>query len=358
MVVLDRPVFILYDGIINDFNQIFEALQKLHSAMDAAKISDKNVVVVAHGFSDMVLGDLHANWNYPKSAMKVFPLLTPERAILNWRSNFLYDLQAYTGTPVFNSADRPVIDMIPEAILQSNRVKKFESSRFKSMIFAEEDDSAIQIRVDELREQKKNPESEYELNDLNVRIGKLTSGIVRLNIFGASSGETRERKDRAEDAWMAIKGAIKFGAVPGGGYVLVRLAAFLQTTADKIPASARRHAVRILGEALLEPVRLLYHNYGYNIEFVQDQIIQMLRQEDSTFDILEESWVPKEDLLDSLPAVVEALRNSISIASLLGTLGGVVAFKRDFTTDKEEERMVRQFETSIGERGSLNASAD
>lgn len=355
MVVLNSPVFILFDGVINDMNQIFDALQKLNGAMDNAKVQDRNVVIVSHGFSDMALGDLHTNWNHPKASMKVFPLVTPEKAIMNWRTNFLYDLQAYTGTTVFNPVDKPVVDMNPDALIASSRVKQFECSRFKAMVFAQEDTDAIQIRVDELKEQRNNPESDYELNDLNVRIGKLTSGIVRLSIFGPSAGETREKRDRAEDAWMAIKGAIKLGAVPGGGYVLVRLAAHLQATASLIHTpSARRYAIEILGEAFIKPVRLLYKNYGYNDLDIDRHIGEMLRLDDQTFDISEEKWVPKFDLLDSMPAVSEAIRNSISIASMLGTLGGIVAFKRDYQTDKDEERLVRQFESAIGERGSLS----
>jgi chaperonin GroEL len=358
MVGLKDPIFLLYDGVINDFSQIFDALQKLHREMSELKIKDQNVVIVSHGFSDQVLGDLHANWNHPKAAMKVFPLQSPEKAIMNWKTNFLYDLQAYTGTQVFNPVDKPLIDLNGKSLVEQSRVKAFECSRFKAMIFAKDDAAAVDIRVEELTEQKKNPESDYELNDLNVRIGKLTSGIVRLNIYGPIAGETREKRDRAEDAWMALKGAIKHGAVPGGGYVLVRLAAYLQTTADKMESSARKHAVGILGEALLAPVRLLYRNYGYNEEDTEKHLLLMLKNDEQTFDIPEEKWVNKTDLLDSLPAVSEAIRNSIAISSLLGTMGGIVAFQRDFQTDKEEERLVRQFEAAIGERGSVNGVSD
>jgi chaperonin GroEL len=353
MVVLDNPIFILYDGVINDFGQIFDGLSKLNATLEASGRPDRNVVVVAHGFGEMVLGDLHHNWNHPKAPLKVYPMLTPEKAIANWRTQFLYDLQAYTGATVFNPVDRPVIDIIPESVIESNRATRVEISRFKSMVFAKEDVDAVSIRVDELKFQKNAPESEYELNDLNVRIGKLTSGIVRLEIFGPSSGETREKRDRAEDAWMALKGATKYGAVPGGGYVLVRLAAALQLQVDKIPPSAKKYAYQILAEALLEPVKLLYKNYGFNDEETTEQIFKMLNNDDQAYDILEEMWVPKEQLLDSVPAVSEAIRNSISIASLLGTLGGIVAFKRDYDSDKEEERLIRNFEASIGERGSL-----
>ena len=356
MVVQKSPVFILYDGVVSDYMQVFEALQKMHHGFEALKTpkEERNVVLVAHGFGESVLGDLSIGWTHPQVLVKVFPLVTPTRAIQNWQSNFLYDLQAYVGTPVFNPIDRPVIDLDAQELIKQSRATAFECSRFKSMIFAKQDMDAVSIRVDELKLQKEKPESEFELNDLNVRIGKLTSGIVRLNIHGPSAGETREKRDRADDAWMAVKGAVKYGAVPGGGYVLVRLAAFLQATADKIQKGPRKFAVEILGEALLEPVRLLYSNYGYNDEDIDLQISKMLANEDQTFDIPEEMWVPKMDLLDSLPAVAEAIRNSVSISSLLGTLGGIVAFKRDSQTDKDEEQFVRNFEAATGERGSIN----
>lgn len=356
MVVQENPVFVLYDGVINDFMQIFDAMQKMHAEMAKQKVTNMNVVLVAHGFSDSVLGDLHVNWNHPKAPLKVFPLATPAKAIRNWQTMFLYDLQAYTGTKVFDPIGNPLVDMNAANLISSNRVKRFECSRFKAMVFADEDEASVQIRVDELKEHQKSPESDFELNDLNVRIGKLTSGIVRLNIYGPSAGETREKRDRAEDAWMAIKGAMKHGAVPGGGYVLVRLSGFLQLRADAMKLGARRHAVEILGLALLEPVRMLYSNYGYSIDQINAQLLEMLRREDETFDISEEAWIPRENLLDSLPAVAEAIRNSVSISSLLGTMGGIVAFKRDWHTDKEEEKLVRNFENAIGERGSVHGN--
>lgn len=353
MIVMDKPIFILYDGILNDMSQVFEPLTRLNEYFNLNRIESKSVVIAAHGFSEIVLGDLHTNWNHPQATIKMYPMLTPERAIQNWRTNFLYDLQAYTGTPVFNPVDRPIADLNPQAIVENNRVTRFEASRYKTMIFANEDAEAIGIRVDELKLQREAPESEYELNDLNIRIGKLTSGIVRLVISGPSAGETREKRDRADDAWMAIKGAINHGAVPGGGYVLVRLAADLTVLASKLPHNTTRHALEIMAQAMLAPVETLYKNYGYNDEEISLQLTSILNNDDQVFDVSEQEWVDKHSLLDSLPAVSEALRNSISIASLLGTVGGIVAFKRDADSDKEEERLVRNFETAIGERGSL-----
>ena len=84
------------------------------------------------------------------------------------------------------------------------------------------------------------------------------------------------------------------------------------------------------------------------MEWPESQLGELLRREDETFDVAEQSWVPKFDLLDSVPSVFEAIRNSLSIASLLGTIGGIVAFGRDAECDLEEEKFVRRFEAGAG----------
>ncbi len=345
MVGLEHPVFVLYDGVINDISQIFEGLQKISFYFDETASAYKNIVVVAHGFSDMFLADMHTNWNTDKM-IKIFPLLTPQNAILNWRTQFLYDLQAYTGAPVFNPLDRPFSDVNPKSLVDTNLVTNFEAGRFRTSIISKEDEFLISERINELKLQLEKPESEYEANDLRVRIGKLSSGIARLVILAPSQGETRERRDRAEDAWMAIRGAIKTGACPAGGYVLVRLAASLAVAADSLTGS-RQIAAEILSLALLEPVHVLYKNYGYTDLETEVQRNELLLRDDETFDISEQKWVPKFDLLDSVPAVSEAIESSISIASLLGTLGGIISFSRDQDTDKYEERLMRDFNKAI-----------
>jgi chaperonin GroEL len=304
---------------------------------------------LAHGFSESVVAELFNNWNHPATLVKVMPLITPEKGIMNWRTQFLYDMQAYTGASVFNPLDKPLIDADIEQICKNSRVKSFECGRFTSNVMADEDQSAIDIRVDELKSTK--PESQLEELDIKLRIGKLTSGIAKLDIYGSSAIETREKRDRAEDAWMAIRGTIKHGACPGGGYVLLKLSGALLASVDRLTISdAGKVAINILGHALLRPVEVLYENYGWNQASIKKHLHEMLQNDTEVFDILKEQWVPKDQLLDSVPAVVEAIRNAISIASLLGTIGGLIAFERDTETDRAEEDYVRRFEASIGER--------
>lgn len=345
MVGLENPIFVLFDGVINDTMQIYAGLTKLSEYFDEHKSPYKNIVVVAHGFSDLFIADMHANWNTPNT-VNIFPLLTPQTAIMNGRTQFLYDLQAYTGAPVFNPLDKPFSDVDAAKLVENNLVTNFEAGRFRTSVISKEDEMLISDRVTELKFQLEKPESEYEANDLKVRIGKLTSGIARLYIYAPSQGDTREKRDRAEDAWMAIRGAIKSGACPGGGYVLLRLSADLFTLANSY-IGPMAIACDILAEALLMPFEILYRNYGYNEEEIVAHRAEMLLNDDSTFDIQEQKWVPRFDLLDSIPAVAEAIESSISIASLLGTLGGIISFNRDSQTDETEQRLASEFNKAI-----------
>lgn len=356
MVVMDQPIFLLYDGFVTDTMQVLNGLNKLAAHFESFKKSSgrkKNIVLCAHGFAEQVLGDFHINWNDHRSTIAVYPLLTPETAVHNSRTNFLYDIQAYVGVPVFNPVDKPIDDIDVASIEKNCRATYFESSRFKSSVQAKEDPAAIDIRVEELKEALKKPESQYDALDLQTRIGKLTSGIARLTVAGPSSAETREKRDRAEDAWMAIRGAIKHGACPGGGYVLTRISAELISMTKAAKSEAQRYSMIILAEALQRPVEVLYRNYGHTDEEIKAQVAALLRDDSVTYDVAEGKWVAKDKLLDSLPAVSEAIRNSISIASLLGTLGGIVSFKRDRDEDAKEADFIRRFEAAIGERGSV-----
>ena len=56
------------------------------------------------------------------------------------------------------------------------------------------------------------------------------------------------------------------------------------------------------------------------------------------YDFAAHRWVGafEAGVLDSTPAVLEAVRNSLSIASILGTLGGVVVFPRDHAFERRQ----------------------
>merc|ERR1711994_765442 len=84
------------------------------------------------------------------------------------------------------------------------------------------DESSVGRRVDQIRDQIEDTNSEYEKEKLQERMARLASGVAVLKIGGSSELEMNEKKDRVNDALCATRAAIEEGIVPGGGTALLR----------------------------------------------------------------------------------------------------------------------------------------
>jgi len=258
--------------------------------------------------------------------------------VLNSQTQFLHDVAAFTGAKVFNPIARPIQSATFEDLI-AGKSKAFEATRYRSNILGAPDEESVGMRVAELEALKANPESVYDRMEIESRIGKLTCGVAKVKVIGPSQSEIRERKDRAEDAWCAVRAAIKHGTLPGGGWTLVQLSDVLHRMSEDAAAhgnSARALATQILSHAFLAPIEVLYSNAGFNAEEIEAQVHEMRMEPGKTYNLQEGKWVGLDEVIDSAPAVMEAIRNSISIATLMGTLGGVVVFARDRETDQSD----------------------
>lgn len=339
---MDAPVFLLYHGRITEIQSLVFILESIGRAWQTDQFPH-NVVVVATGFSESVLGHLAVNFA-AADTINVFPLLVPQSPLPSGQLNFLEDISAVTGAKILDSLSLPLDQAELEHL--GRGCTQFEASRFRSTIIGKSNEDEVILRVDELKHQAMNAASELDRIILQERVGKLTGGIAKLKVIGSSNGELKEKRDRAEDAVCAVRGAIKNGCLPGGGWTLLRVMNELKKTPDYIVDS-------VLLPSLFEPVRRLLSNCGLDEEEGQAILLPIIKNIDSNgpvlvYDALENVHVdPVEGgVLDALPAVLEALRNSISNASLLGTLGGTVVFKRDLEVERNEAANASSFERS------------
>lgn len=332
-VYLEKPLYLLFDGHAKEPNNLIFPLQEINAIYESnPEFYSRNVVLIAHSFSKSVLEWLA--FNFANAPMKVFPLKTQQNVINNSQSHFLHDVAAFTGAKVFNSVTNPINKASREDLL-SGKSLAFEAGRYRSTIIGVPDQTSVELRIDELKAQLVNPEAVYERQDLEIRIAKLTCGIAKVKVIGPSQVEIRERKDRAEDAWCAIRSAAKSGALPGGCWTLIQLAKDLEKETS--------HAAEVLRKAFMEPVHVLYKNAGYNQEFIDGVVAKIKLNPSETFNLQDDTWVKNDAILDSMPAVQEAIRNSISIATLLGTLGGIIVFKRDSEMDSLDSKDLRTY---------------
>jgi len=338
---LEKPLFLLYDGHINDLLMFMPLLDGLGKKYVEEGNSDyKNLVIVCHGFSENVLTQLAFNFSNPNT-LNVLPLITPMAQFLNSQTHFLHDLAAFTGAKVFGLREQ-----IGNATLEDlgRGMESFEAYRFRSTVIGDPDPMNVEVRAEELKTMMKNAESAAEKIMLEERLGKITNGIAKLTIFGGSNGELKEAHDRCEDAVCAVRSAIIHGAVPGGCRLAIDMVMKLSSEfPEGDPAS------EVLIKALLALPHKLLDNAGYHKEEINDIMARLIEDRESVYDVENQVFGKAEELglLDAAKAVSESLSNAVSIASVLGTMGGIVAYPRDDAFERSEARADAEYGRAV-----------
>ncbi len=339
LVSMEKPVFLLYHGRITEIQTLVPLMERVGHEWNMSKFkTPHNVVVVATGFSESVLANLAANFARPDT-INVFPLLVPMSSQANGQMQFLQDVAAVTGATILDPLNAPIenadIDVLGPG------VDLFESSRFRSSIIGQADEGLVLARIEEIALALQSPESELDAIILRERKAKIAGGIAKLKVIGASNGELKEKRDRAEDAVCAVRGAIKHGCLPGGAWTLLKLCNVMPH--DPIIDN-------VLRTAFIEPFNRLLQNCGITdaaeAQAVLGPILEGIRDGKTVvYDFLEQTHGDafETGILDSTPAVREAIRTSVSIASQLGTMGGIVVFGRDKQLERDEAKATAAF---------------
>lgn len=334
---LEKPLYLLYDGNVNDlisFHSIMDSLG--HKYIHEGNSDYKNIVLVAHGFSENVLTQLAFNFADPNT-LNILPLVTPMAQFINSQLQFLMDLSAFTGAKIFGMKNPPTTATMENLGTGS---ENFECYRFRSTVVGNPDPVNVEVRADELRTMLENPESEAERINLQERIGKITNGIAKLTIYGGSNGELKEAHDRCEDAVCAVRSAISNGALPGGCRVAIDMALKLARELEEGDP-----AREILMPSLLSLPNRLLDNAGNNPEEIQEILARLLEDSSLVYDVENQQYGIAEELglFDAAKAVSESLSNAVSIASVLGTMGCIVCHPRDDVFERSEAKADSEF---------------
>ncbi len=327
-VMLERPHYLLIDGKVLELNPIVPFLNMVEQEIQKGMMSP-NIVIIAHQFSKEVVAKL-AQWWKVEGAIKILPCTTPIDMLANSQHDFLQDMAAFTGGKVFNPLTNPIHSATIQDLGQSS--VSFECQRYRSIVHGIGNESTVLVRVNQLLSQsKQSTTTKLAFSILEERAGRLSGGIAKLIIRGVSDAQNRETRDRAEDAICAIRGAIKQGVLPGGGRILLNLSLMAEEDSSSL-------IKEVLAPSLREPLFRLLLNCGLSIEEISDITQNLVSNPSFVYDAIGSRFgSPLElDLLDSTPAVKEAVRSAISIATTLSTLGGVIVHPRNPALDMAE----------------------
>jgi chaperonin GroEL len=196
----------------------------------------------------------------------------------------------------------------------------------------------IQKRIDQLRRQIEETESEYDREKFQERLAKISGGVALINVGAATEAEMKETKARVEDALHATRAAAEEGIVPGGGTALIRC----------IPAVEKVHAslkgdealgAAIVRRALEEPARLIAENSGHDGAVVAEEIVSRGPTDGFNANTGEYVEMFAAGIVDPTKVTRTALQNAASIAGLLLTTEAMVTSIKEDDEGKPAARI-------------------
>jgi chaperonin GroEL len=190
----------------------------------------------------------------------------------------------------------------------------------------------IQKRIDQIRAQMEQTDSEYDKEKFSERLAKLTGGVALIKVGAATEAEMKEKKARVEDALHATRAAVAEGILPGGGVALLRCKEAVEKLIKKLEGDEKLGGEIVL-RALEAPIRQIGENSGTDGAVIVDEVLRA-DKETIGYNANTGEYVDmyKAGIVDPTKVVRSALQNAASIAGLMLTTEVMV------TKIEEEEK--------------------
>lgn len=214
----DALVFITKDKITSA-TQLLPMLVKIVD-------SKKPLLLIARDFAtDAVTLIENNNRNKVINCIAVKPLMNGEQVI-----DLLEDIAVVCNTELFSGDIAQNLKLI--SINQLGKVDRVIATLDTTTILASKLSGSKRLKacIDLLKEKRESIKlNNAEINAIDYRISRLSTGVAVLTIGGASETELKEKLQLAERVVMTIKSALKEGVIAGGGKVWLSLLKKLET---------------------------------------------------------------------------------------------------------------------------------
>jgi chaperonin GroEL len=182
---------------------------------------------------------------------------------------------------------------------------------------------AIKGRINQIKSEVENTDSDFDREKLQERLAKLSGGVAVVKVGAATETEMKEKKHRVEDALQATRAALEEGIVPGGGVALLQASA--NVNADGIEDEDQRTGARIILRSLEEPLRQIAENAGLEGSVVVADVRKAKKGHGLNAATGEIVDLVADGVIDPAMVTRSALQNAASIAKNILTTEAIVA---------------------------------
>ncbi|MGA2166214.1 MAG: chaperonin GroEL, partial [Solirubrobacteraceae bacterium] len=189
------------------------------------------------------------------------------------------------------------------------------------------DAAAIKGRINQIKNEIENTDSDFDREKLQERLAKLSGGVAVVKVGAATETEMKEKKHRVEDALQATRAALEEGIVPGGGVALLQASASISSNGAAAGAEDddEKTGGRIVLRALEEPLRQLAENAGLEGSVVVNDVRKAKKGHGLNAATNEIVDLVAAGVIDPAMVTRSALQNAASIAKNILTTEAIVA---------------------------------